>query len=202
MEYFIQAILWFLWSFLHSFFIAPSVANYLKRKLNNSYKYFRLFYNIFALVSLAAVWSYADSCQDEIIYSPSGYWQIIQIIILGLSVLLFVVGAKNYDIRQFLGFSQLTQEKLSTGLGQSGSFNQTGILRYTRHPWYLGTILILWSGYTDLSISRLIMNSVFTLYVIVGTLLEEKKLAAEFGDVYREYQKKVPMFISLKSFTK
>jgi len=39
------------------------------------------------------------------------------------------------------------------------------------------------------------MNLILTSYLIVGTYLEEKKLVREFGENYRNYQKKVSMLI-------
>jgi protein-S-isoprenylcysteine O-methyltransferase Ste14 len=39
---------------------------------------------------------------------------------------------------------------------------------------------------------------VLTLYIVVGTLLEERKLVHEFGDTYRSYQARVSMFVPLK----
>lgn len=131
------------------------------------------------------------------------YTHIVQIVLFGAAMLFFVMGTKNYDMLQFLGISQLKQNNPSGGIGQSGSFKQTGILRYIRHPWYLATILILWAvGLNGLVMSKLIMNSVLTLYVIIGTILEEKKLVSEFGDTYKEYQKKVPMLIPYKIIRK
>ena len=37
-----------------------------------------------------------------------------------------------------------------------------------------------------------------TIYVIIGTLLEERKLIAAYGHVYRDYQQKVSMFLPVK----
>jgi protein-S-isoprenylcysteine O-methyltransferase Ste14 len=34
-----------------------------------------------------------------------------------------------------------------------------------------------------------------TVYIIIGTKLEEKKLVLEFGEAYIKYQKEVPMLI-------
>ncbi len=202
MKYYYLTLLWVLWCFFHSLLITPLVTDFLKRKLLSSYKYFRLFYNVFALATFIAISRYASTLPKELLYKPDGYLLILQLLIFIISILLFVVGTKNYDIKQFLGITQLSDSDLSGGIGKSGEFNQSGILQYTRHPWYLGIILILWSGFYTLDMSRMIMNSVFTLYVIVGTILEEKKLVAEFGNTYRKYQKKVPMFISYKSFRK
>jgi protein-S-isoprenylcysteine O-methyltransferase Ste14 len=40
-----------------------------------------------------------------------------------------------------------------------------------------------------------VTNVVLTIYVIIGTKLEERKLVLEFGDTYIQYQKEVPMLI-------
>ncbi len=202
MEYITLTILWSLWCLLHSLLITPSVTNLLKEKLKKSYTYFRIFYNIFATLTFVGVSYYAKTIHDSVLFSPNGYQQIIQLILFVISILLFVMGTKNYDMMQFLGLMQIKQENNGQGIGVSGEFKQSGILRYTRHPWYLASFLILWSGYIDLTYTRFIMNAVFTLYLFVGTILEEKKMVDQFGESYRTYQKKVPMFIGLKSFQK
>lgn len=44
----------------------------------------------------------------------------------------------------------------------------------------------------------MVVNVVLTAYILIGTVLEERKLALEFGDEYKEYQKKVSMFLPAK----
>ncbi|TFG16363.1 MAG: isoprenylcysteine carboxylmethyltransferase family protein [Promethearchaeota archaeon] len=72
----------------------------------------------------------------------------------------------------------------------------TGVYSYIRHPQYFGGILahigitFLLSSYLSLLITPLI--------IFINVLIswkEEKELIKEFGDDYREYKKKVPMFI-------
>ncbi|MEI6143491.1 MAG: hypothetical protein WCP85_29715 [Mariniphaga sp.] len=41
----------------------------------------------------------------------------------------------------------------------------------------------------------IIVNLVLTVYIIIGTFLEEKKLVLEFGETYIQYQKEVPMIV-------
>lgn len=41
----------------------------------------------------------------------------------------------------------------------------------------------------------IVINVVLTVYVIVGTKLEERKLVLEYGDRYIKYQREVPMLI-------
>jgi protein-S-isoprenylcysteine O-methyltransferase Ste14 len=67
-----------------------------------------------------------------------------------------------------------------------------GPYRWVRHPLYLSALLLLWS-YPDLTLDRLLLNLLFTVWVIAGTLLEERKLVASYGEEYRSYQRKVPM---------
>jgi protein-S-isoprenylcysteine O-methyltransferase Ste14 len=41
----------------------------------------------------------------------------------------------------------------------------------------------------------IIVNTLLTIYIIIGTILEERKLVLEFGEAYVKYQKEVPMLI-------
>jgi protein-S-isoprenylcysteine O-methyltransferase Ste14 len=70
---------------------------------------------------------------------------------------------------------------------------KSGLLGIIRHPMYFAAILYLWCQ--TFRLSDIVANSVLTLYVIIGTLLEERKLVIEFGDSYIQYQKEVPMLI-------
>ena len=69
-----------------------------------------------------------------------------------------------------------------------------GPYRWVRHPLYLFLILMIWS-YPDLTADRLLFNVLWTLWMVVGTVLEERDLVASFGDAYRTYQREVPMLI-------
>ncbi len=72
----------------------------------------------------------------------------------------------------------------------------SGILGLVRHPWYTAVFFLLWAR--DLDPAAVIVNSVLTVYVIIGTHLEERKLIAVFGQTYQEYQKEVSMFFPIK----
>jgi len=71
-----------------------------------------------------------------------------------------------------------------------------GPYRWVRHPLYLFMILMIWSC-PDLTADRLLFNLLWTVWVAIGSYFEERDLIIEFGDVYREYQKRVPMLIPL-----
>ena len=69
-----------------------------------------------------------------------------------------------------------------------------GPYRWIRHPLYISSFFLLWS-YPDLTLDRLLLNLLFTFWVIAGILLEERDLVNAVGQEYRDYQRKVPMVL-------
>jgi len=69
-----------------------------------------------------------------------------------------------------------------------------GSYRWVRHPIYLFSILMIWST-PDLTADRLLFNTLWTAWILVGALLEERDLTAELGEAYRKYQREVPMLV-------
>ncbi|MGE5364403.1 MAG: methyltransferase family protein [Bacteroidota bacterium] len=84
-------------------------------------------------------------------------------------------------------------------LGKTGTTNpytsikKNGLLGVVRHPMYFTLMVFLWS--TIFTLMDLIVNTLLTIYVIIGTRLEEKKLVLEFGEAYVKYQHEVPMLV-------
>ena len=69
-----------------------------------------------------------------------------------------------------------------------------GPYRWVRHPLYSATLLMIWS-YPVLTADRLLFNVLFTIWILVGTMLEERDLVADYGEDYQNYQRRVPMLI-------
>lgn len=65
---------------------------------------------------------------------------------------------------------------------------------WVRHPLYLFSLLMIWSC-PDLTLDRLLFNVLWTAWIIVGAVFEERDLVASYGEAYRSYQSKVPMLI-------
>ena len=66
----------------------------------------------------------------------------------------------------------------------------------TRHPWYLAGLFVLWAG--DIDSVSLVVNVIFSAYLVLGAMLEEKKLVREFGQDYADYQSRVSMLFPFK----
>ena len=196
MKYVILAFSWTAWCTVHSLLISFRVTGPLKRRFGNGFRYYRILYDGFSAITLIPVALYAYSLRTEALFRWDGPFRMLQIFLLLVSMFLFVSGTRHYDALQFLGIRQLTQSDSCAVLTENCELNTTGILSIIRHPWYLGGMIIVWAR--DLDLSAILTNTVITGYFVIGAFLEERKLSAELGNTYREYQSKVSMFFPYK----
>ena len=195
-KYLILSLLVIAWCVLHSAMISISVTGFLKKLLGSKYRFYRLFFNLIAILTLMPVALVAYSIQTQVIFPWNGYMRIGQVILLGIAALLFFLGGRHYDARHMLGIKQIREGKSNKVLTDTGELDTSGVLSITRHPWYLATILFIWGRQLD--VSAILVNGILTSYLIVGAYLEEKKLIGEFGEIYIAYQKRVSMLIPYK----
>jgi len=80
-------------------------------------------------------------------------------------------------------------------------FTIKGPYQWVRHPLYLFVLVMIWSC-PNLTKDRLLFNILWSGWIFIGTILEERDLVEQFGDAYREYQKKVPMLLPFKFIKK
>ena len=198
MEYLVLIVLWTLWCAIHSGMISLTVNGYLKKRFGNYHKFYRLFYNLVALITLFPLILYSLSLKGPVLFEWKGYMTILQMALFLVVVLLFVFGGLKYDILQFFGIRQIKSGKSHSTLSESGNIDTSGILNLTRHPWYLAVIIFVWIDYRKMYISTLIVNVILTIYLVIGTVLEERKLIIELGDSYRDYQNRVSMLFPTK----
>ena len=196
MEYFFLAILWIAFCALHSGLISITFTSFLKQKIGDSYRFYRLFYNIFSIVTLIPVLIYTLSIRQQSFFVWTGYLLPVKYILFFIGILCFAMGARHYSFGQFSGFAQIKEGANHNLMNQTGKLSSDGILGVVRHPFYAGIFPLLWSN--DLDTPTLIVNIILSIYVVIGTLLEERKLIVEFGDAYREYQQRVSMLFPLK----
>jgi protein-S-isoprenylcysteine O-methyltransferase Ste14 len=176
--------------------ISIAVTEYVRKRLGSNYRFYRVFFNLISILTLIPVALFAHSAQTPAIFDWSGYMRIGQVLILGLAVWFFFLGGRHYDISQFLGIKQIKEGTSNIAITDTGELDTSGVLGMTRHPWYLATMLFIWGRQLD--VSAVIVNAILTSYLIVGTYIEEQKLEREFGENYRNYQKKVSMLIPYK----
>ena len=195
-KYLMLSLLVIAWCVLHSAMISTSVTEYLKKHFGPRFRFYRLFFNLIAILTLIPVALFAYSIRTQAIFSWNGYLRIVQVLLLVVTVLLFLLGGRHYDVRQVLGIKQIKEGTANKAITDTGELDTSGVLGITRHPLYLATILLIWARQMD--VSMIFVNVILTSYLIVGTLLEERKLIREFGEKYLTYQKSVSMLIPFK----
>lgn len=77
---------------------------------------------------------------------------------------------------------------------KSARFMVRGPYRWVRHPLYLFSLIIIWTG-PVFSLDRLLHNGLWSIWIIIGAIMEERDLVDCFGDAYRRYQQTVPMLL-------
>ena len=69
-----------------------------------------------------------------------------------------------------------------------------GPYRWVRHPFYFLVVVMLWAS-PVISGDRLLLNALFTIWIVLGARWEERDLIVQYGDAYRRYQEEVPMLV-------
>lgn len=198
MDYLLLTTAWGLWCAMHSLLIAPSVTGLMRARFPGSDRWYRIFYNSFSLITLIPLLYYTMSFESTVIFRWEGSRQVLRFGLLLLAFILFREGAKKYALDYFLGIKQLQTGKSNALLNDKKMFAQTGAFGLIRHPWYAGSLLLVWSALPTYTAATIIISSILSVYLIAGTLLEERKILAEYGESYRLYQKHVSMLFPWK----
>lgn len=141
------------------------------------------------------------------LYGVILFWQTSELTIVSVSeplrsgmraLFLIALGGiiwSNLVLRSFDIFGLRAIRYHLRGLPQPVTlFTEQGPYRWVRHPQYFCILVMIWS-YPDLKADRLLFNILWSTWIAVGTVLEERDLTASIGRQYREYQSRVPMLI-------
>lgn len=191
---------WIVWCAMHSILIDPVVVKFVKNRMGSKTAYYRLAYNGLSLLTLVPLLVITWVDRGDVVFSWSGWTMLARLLLFAGAMVCFFGGAKGYDLQNFLGFKQIREGRESLLLGEQQSFSETGIFGLVRHPWYVGSFLFIWSVFGTYYEKNFACVLILSCYLVLGTYLEERKILAEHGDMYRKYQGRVSMFIPLKWF--
>lgn len=165
--------------FIHSI----TASNSFKKKISWFKRYQYTILSLITVLPITYLWT-KGYMTSKTIYSFEYPWSIIFYISMLVGSVIFVLGALEMDLFAFLGIKEAETDGLS----------KKGMHGIVRHPLYLGIIIVFWS-FPALKTIDLVGNSGLTLYLIIGSYIEERKLIEEYGGEYREYKNETPMFI-------
>ena len=176
--------------FVHSLLADP----FILKDIYNEWWY-RASYVFQSVILLFPMVFFYFKLPDTSFFNPASPIREMLLVIFLFALLFGLYAAKSYDNKSFLGIKQI-KKHLGSGVEHfkvHRELTSHGALRYVRHPYYFTGLVLLWSR--PLFIKDLILNVIFSLYFVLGSINEERKLKKIFGEQYTKYKKSVPMLL-------
>lgn len=148
-----------------------------------------------ALITLVIFWQTSQT----VLFRVSGLFQLVPRAISLFAILGFIRGVQALGSFDPFGRTPIMVRLRGRQLRPS-KFTLRGPYLWMRHPLYFFMLVLIWST-PVIKTDRLLFNVLWTAWIIIGSYLEERDLAAEFGEKYRQYQKTVPMLLPWKGPT-
>src|SRR5690349_16455363 len=136
-EHVLLAVLWAIFCFFHSLLAATSVKQKMARLTGKGFKYFRIFYTLFAFVTLGIVVYFQLIIVSPLLFFQNPFTNIVGGILSAAGLVIMIICIKKYFI-SLSGIKSLFQEQPKNELMIKG------IHKYVRHPLYLGTFIFIW----------------------------------------------------------
>jgi protein-S-isoprenylcysteine O-methyltransferase Ste14 len=180
--YFFLGLAWIFYFAFHSHAADFRVKASIKRKVGSWFRLYRITYNLISVSGLGALYLFQQQLEPVFQFSaiiPG--WIFVS---LGASIMLLAL--RGYNLNEFAGVQEEQEKQV---------LNISGLNKHIRHPLYSGLILLV-IGYLFLetSVPRLISVGAILIYLPIGTRSEENKLVEIFGEEYKKYMNRTPMF--------
>ena len=194
MKYLIIILMWTAYCALHSYLISITFTKFVSRLLKSYYAFYRLFYVLISLILLVPLINYTNHLSNNVIITYGPFLTFTRYVLISGSIIITVWAFfLNYDPLSFFGIRQLLNRRGINKPIPAKVLKKNGLLGIVRHPMYLALIIFLWCN--TFTLTDILVNILLTIYIIIGTRLEEKKLVMEFSNSYIRYQQEVPMII-------
>ncbi|GAB4491859.1 MAG: isoprenylcysteine carboxylmethyltransferase family protein [Anaerolineales bacterium] len=180
-----------LWGVIHSILASHTVKDAARRFFGPaSDRLYRFSYNIFSAASIFPILLMLFTFPDQPLYAIPEPWVYLSVLIQGAAFFALVAGVMQTGPFEFAGLTQLA------GLepGTPPRLVTDGLYAHVRHPLYTAGLAFLWA-WPDMTVNRLAVWIVFSLYLLIGAWFEERKLLKDFGQEYADYKARTPMLL-------
>jgi protein-S-isoprenylcysteine O-methyltransferase Ste14 len=144
---------------------------------------------LFSVASFFPVLLMLITFPDQQLYSIPVPWVYLSAIVQGLAVFASIACVMQTGPMEFAGLAQLSPYYDDS---QPARLVTDGFYAYVRHPLYTAGLVFLWFS-PDMSVNRLALWVILSVYILVGAYFEERKLQTDFGPAYSEYKARTPM---------
>jgi len=152
---------------------------------------YRLFFNLAAVLLLAPPLWLTYRWQGPWLWRWEGPWWWLANALAVVALGLFWWSLRYYDSGEFIGLKQWRDQERR--VEDQERLHISPLHRWVRHPWYSLGLVLVWTR--DMNAAFLWTAIVITLYFIIGSRLEERKLMTYHGRAYRRYRAQVPGLI-------
>ncbi len=187
----IISLLWIGFFIIHSFTASLTLKRWIANHFKTLMSAYRLGFNLLSGVLIIPILLLSYSWRSEPLWhwSPLLFW--ITSGITAITIIAFYFSIRYYDMAEFMGTRQWRER--NTQVEDQEQFVIGSFHRYVRHPWYTMGMILIWCRELDpIMLTNAIMLS---LYFIIGSRLEERKLVQYHGEIYAQYSKRVPGLI-------
>ena len=184
---------WLAYFVLHTLFASLWMKREVARRWPALMPVYRLAFNALALLLLVPPVYLTFSLPGERLWEWRGGWAWLMNGLALAALCGFVFSARLYDSAEFFGLRQWRERERR--VEDQENFRISAVHRYVRHPWYAMGLVLIWTR--DMNLPMLLTAALLTLYLVIGSRLEERKLIAYYGDVYKEYRRLVPGLLPL-----
>ena len=157
-------------------------------------RYYRLAYVFISCITTPLYMVLILLLPDKRIYLIPQPWIFLTGFLQLLGLIGMALSFKGMGVLSFLGLDSLLGISLSN---EKTALITSGLYAYTRHPIYFFTFLVVWL-FPLMTWNMLAFAIGVTLYTLIGSRFEERRLIGEFGQTYIDYRKVTPWIIPIK----
>lgn len=190
-DHIIYALLWLSFGALHSVLAGKGAKFFFASILGAKY---RLIYNIFTVLHIGLVMAIGKIylATNVASFTFAGLPGMIFNVALVLGPLIIFTSLLEYDLGRFSGTSQMRAARDNEQISDNEPLHVAGLHQYVRHPLYAGGFLLLFGLISDeFNLTTAVWGS---LYLLIGTWFEERRLIEIYGAAYETYRRQVPAF--------
>lgn len=193
MDLFWLFLAWLVYALLHSVLAAFTVKAAVGQRWPAFMPWYRLVYNLIAIVTILPLGWLIHAMPGDWLWRWTGIGTWLANGLALAACAGFLLSARYYAMDEFIGMRQIRERAAQAD--RPDGFAVSPFHRFVRHPWYCFALVLVWTR--DMTPALLLSALAITLYFVVGSRLEEKKLLALHGEKYRRYRARVPALFPL-----
>lgn len=173
---------------VHSLLAATPVRAQIQNRLRLRSPCYRLLYTVISIIGLAVLLIWLPPT-GETLYRVARPWSLALYAIQALAAGAFLLAVRDFNGAAFLGLDCFRKAPQIPE-----TLNVSGLFRYCRHPMYSAAMLFMLCN-PHMTVGWLAYTVNISLYFVIGSLFEERRLLQQFGDAYRRYRDTTPRFV-------